>query len=388
MAWDPTQLTNVVAVWRADKGVTGNPNVTAWLDQTTNAYSLTGVSNPQYSATSFNSNPGITFTVSAHNYFTVSPFTFNTSALSIWTLFTVTTNNTNGGRPFSMQSGTGDDYTAPSWSGQVSMTAGNPAGSGYDNIGTAGVTPSGLNTPQLMGGICDGTHGWLYLNNATAQNQSNTSQTDGSATPATNQVGVGCQYNGNANVQFDGTIAMIVLTSSAMSTTDISNLISFVNSTWGTTFAGGGITFTATALATSSPTFGLPTAYQFSPLTLGNNALDYGVRRFNTNANGLYLCSTNPTTYAQATTTYALGSASVAAGTLFGAPGAGSPTGRIVTSSLVTGTTTANGTPICWAVVDSVNSDLLAIGQATGFTPVVSGQTWQLAPFNIHYSNV
>jgi hypothetical protein len=391
MPWDPTQIANVVAVWRADMGVTtSGSNVTAWADQTSNGYSLTGFNSPQYSATGFNSHPGITVSVSANSYLARTGMTFRTAPLSLWILFTVTGNNTNGGRLFSLGTGTGDDYTTPSCSFGVSMSGGNPTASGIDNIGSAGVTPS-LNTPQLIGSITNGTNNNYYcLNSATAVNsQATSTPTEGSATSGNNVIGVGCQYNGYSGVQFDGTLAMVVLTSSAMSGTDIANLISFVNGVWGTSFAGGSsVTLTATNFLDSAPILTSPNVSFFSPLQLGNNVLDFGLRRFTSNANGLYICSTIPTTYVQATTTYTLGNISVAAGTLFALPVNGSPAGRIVNSTAINnGACTAAGTPVCWAVVDSINSDLMATGPMAGAAAVSSGQTWQLASFDVHYAN-
>jgi hypothetical protein len=148
------------------------------------------------------------------------------------------------------------------------------------------------------------------------------------------------------------------------------------------------LTLVATPLGGAAPTLGTPVLAIYSAVVLGNNVLDFGLNRLHTNANSIYICSTVPTTYVQATTTFSLGNASIAAGTLFGTMANGSPTGRIVNSAVVSaGAVTAAGTPVCWAVVDSVNSDLMATGPGSGFTAVTSGQTWQLASFDIHMSN-
>lgn len=159
----------------------------------------------------------------------------------------------------------------------------------------------------------------------------------------------------------------------------------------------GAIVLTATAFSDSSPTLGTPAAAIITPLVLGNFSgngtssgpvLDFGLNRLHANANAMYICSTVPTTYVQATTTFALGNVTPGAGTLFGTMSNGSPAGRIVNSvAITTGAVTVTGTPVGWAVVDTVNADLLMTGTASGFSAVTSGQTWQLGSFDVHMSN-
>ena len=121
-------------------------------------------------------------------------------------------------------------------------------------------------------------------------------------------------------------------------------------------------------------------------LVLGNSVLNFGLSRLDTNADQLWICSTVPTSYAQATTTYALGSATLGAGNLFTTPAAVS-TGLTVASVAVgSGSVTANGTPVCWAVVDSANSDLMATGDAATWSAVTSGQNWSMSSFDIHFT--
>ena len=158
--------------------------------------------------------------------------------------------------------------------------------------------------------------------------------------------------------------------------------------------AGG---FSATNFTDSAPTLGIPALAIVTPLVLGGftgNAtssgpvLDFGLNRLHANANVMTICSTVPTTYVQATTTFALGNVTPGAGTLFGTMSNGVPTGRIVNSVAITaGTVTTTGTPNSWAVVDTVNADLLMTGTATGFSAVTSGQTWQLGSFDVHMFN-
>jgi hypothetical protein len=118
-------------------------------------------------------------------------------------------------------------------------------------------------------------------------------------------------------------------------------------------------------------------------LRLGNAILDSGLNDLHTNADKIYVCSQQPTDFTTATSTYALGNKNFGVGNVFGAPATGSP-GRSITSIAITdGSVTANGTVSAWAVVDSVNSLLLASGPLTGGLAVTAGQTFSLSAMTI-----
>ena len=61
-----------------------------------------------------------------------------------------------------------------------------------------------------------------------------------------------------------------------------------------------------------------------------------GLTAFHNAATTVWIDSTQPTSYTQATSTYALGSNVVAAGSAVGAPASGSPSGQQVTVAAVT----------------------------------------------------
>lgn len=84
-------------------------------------------------------------------------------------------------------------------------------------------------------------------------------------------------------------------------------------------------------------------------------------------ANRLDLCSAQPTTYLEATSTLSLGNKT---GVVIGAPADRLGGGRqVVVPALTGGTVLANGSPTHWALSDTVTSALLATG------PVISGAT-------------
>lgn len=117
---------------------------------------------------------------------------------------------------------------------------------------------------------------------------------------------------------------------------------------------------------------------------VASRVLDLGLNVLDTEATHIYICSAEPADYTQATATYALGNKNYGAGNVFGAPAAGSPNGRKVSSAAFTdGPVTANGTASHWAVVDSVNTRLLAVGTLSAGQAVVSGNLFALATFSI-----
>lgn len=118
---------------------------------------------------------------------------------------------------------------------------------------------------------------------------------------------------------------------------------------------------------------------------LNDRVLDSGLSVLDTEPDKIYICSALPGTYAEATSTYALGNKDFgSAGGAFGSPAARSPSGRKVSSTAISdGSVTGTGTAAYWAVVDSANSRLLAAGALSGSQGVTSGNTFSLGSFDI-----
>lgn len=117
---------------------------------------------------------------------------------------------------------------------------------------------------------------------------------------------------------------------------------------------------------------------------IADRVYDLGLNVLDTEANAIHICNVEPTTFTQATTTASLGNASGGAFPGIGAPAAGSPNGRQVTvSAVTTGTVTATGTASHYAIVDTVNSRLLATGALTATQAVTSGNTFTLTSFTV-----
>lgn len=108
--------------------------------------------------------------------------------------------------------------------------------------------------------------------------------------------------------------------------------------------------------------------------SISDRVLDNGLTVLDTEANRLDLCSQEPTTYTEATSTYTLGNKTSISIT---APEDGSGGGRQVRLEAFTGgSVTATGTATHYAIVDTVNTRLLATGDITPGKSVTSGNTF------------
>jgi hypothetical protein len=111
------------------------------------------------------------------------------------------------------------------------------------------------------------------------------------------------------------------------------------------------------------------------------NALDDLLQYLIDNAEDLHICSQEPTTYAEATSTYTLGDKQAIT---IGAQGNRTPDGRKSTVAAITGgDITATGTATHWAIVDVTGTELLATGLLASPESVTSGNTFSLAAFDI-----
>jgi len=112
---------------------------------------------------------------------------------------------------------------------------------------------------------------------------------------------------------------------------------------------------------------------------LNDYVLENGLTVLDTEADALVICSAEPTTYTEANTTYKLGTKSSPTITI--ADGASS--GRTANVAAITdGSISATGTATHWAIIDTVNSRLLAAGSLSSSQAVTNGNTFTLAQFN------
>lgn len=118
---------------------------------------------------------------------------------------------------------------------------------------------------------------------------------------------------------------------------------------------------------------------------LNDRILDSGIDILNTEADRIDICSQEPTTYTEATSTYSLGFKDHgASGSAFGAPADRTPTGRKVTSTAVTdGAVTATGTATHWSVAEVGATRLLATNSLSASQAVTNGNSFSLPAFDI-----
>lgn len=114
---------------------------------------------------------------------------------------------------------------------------------------------------------------------------------------------------------------------------------------------------------------------------LHDDVFDNGLSVLTNNTENLYICSTLPTTFAQASSTYKLG--------VKATPTVGSPVDRagggrkVVVSAITDGSVTVDGTAGFYALTDDSASKLLAQGDLASTQVVTNGNTFTLTAFDI-----
>jgi hypothetical protein len=111
--------------------------------------------------------------------------------------------------------------------------------------------------------------------------------------------------------------------------------------------------------------------------TLDNRVFDNGLTVLDTEANKILITSQEATTFTEANATYALGNSTSLS---IGAPADRDGGGReVVVAAITDGSVTGTGTATHYAIVDTVNSRLLATSTLTASQSVTSGNTFTLS---------
>lgn len=114
---------------------------------------------------------------------------------------------------------------------------------------------------------------------------------------------------------------------------------------------------------------------------LDNEIFDNGLNALSGSNRVLHICSTEPSTYTQAVTTYTLGNKS---NPTISGPADRSGGGREVTVSPITdGTVTGTGTAGFFAIVDTANTRLLVAQALTATQAVTNGNEFTLTSFTV-----
>ena len=118
---------------------------------------------------------------------------------------------------------------------------------------------------------------------------------------------------------------------------------------------------------------------------LNDSVLDGGLDVLDTTADRIDICSQEPATHTEATSTYTLGNKDHGAGgSAFGSPEDGDTSGRKVASTAVTdGSVSGTGTASHWAVSAHDGTSLLAASTLSSSQAVTNGNSFSLPSFDI-----
>lgn len=115
--------------------------------------------------------------------------------------------------------------------------------------------------------------------------------------------------------------------------------------------------------------------------TLADRVFDNGLSVLDLEANKILITSQEAATYTEANATYALGNSTSLS---IAAPSDRTGGGReVVVAAISDGSVTGNGVATHYAIVDTVNSRLLATGGLTTSQTVTTGNTFSLGSFTI-----
>jgi hypothetical protein len=111
--------------------------------------------------------------------------------------------------------------------------------------------------------------------------------------------------------------------------------------------------------------------------TLNDRVFDNGLTVLDTEANAIHITSAEASTFTEATSTFTLGNSTSLS---IGAPQARSGGGReVIVTAITDGSVTGTGTATHYAIVDTVNSRLLATSTLTASQSVTTGNTFTLS---------
>lgn len=120
---------------------------------------------------------------------------------------------------------------------------------------------------------------------------------------------------------------------------------------------------------------------------VSDDVLDNGLVFISNNANEIHILATDPANYADVVAN-SLGVRVFTPGTAVDPPSANTPNGRKVsTTAFTNGNITTGGTAARWAIVDSLNSRLLANGSLAAPVVVSALDTFGLPSFSVRIPN-
>lgn len=236
-AWTPASLSNLV-VWldASDSGsvIRSGANVSAWNDLSGNGNNFTATNNPQYSATGFNTSyPGITVASASSNYFKSGTVTLNSANLSVFIVGNITGPDKDDGVISLLGNGQSADWNNSAsfvvdpndTSDRIRMFTG---GGSYQSIITGAA-----NGAHAFGWVFDGTNGTPYLDGSAGRSAAKTGAFGNTSAiiALSNRLSSGGSVTGDT---INGTYAEVIITASAITGADLTNLDAYFVAKWGT----------------------------------------------------------------------------------------------------------------------------------------------------------
>jgi hypothetical protein len=231
---------NIVGIWDADLGITKTgSSVTAWQDQSSNAYvlglnpsgTLTVGTSPTWGSTSYNGKAGLTFVAASRNYLaTPNNAIFLISTTTSWfTAAQFDTSSANFGRLLSFMVGdvAQADYIEANSGAMIIRDASNAGISWYQQGSEGPVATVSYNTPTRMGTVFDGTNGTIYVNNVQGAQQTYSFTCGDAAGGFLVLMNAGIA-NGLGDSLTDGVVRRVLVTKTAVSSSDRANIDSWL----------------------------------------------------------------------------------------------------------------------------------------------------------------
>jgi hypothetical protein len=250
--WTPAQLTGLIAWYKADNDstnvfsdvgcttpqTTNGGNVLCWKDRSGVGRNITngsGSGRPTYTLAGLNGKPTITFVAASSQYLGMGTGTAMGTGTSGsgFAIGTMNTGTNSFGRLVTYAPPAAGDGTTGGFIYVFRATATNAieATKGPTVVTAAGAAVS-LATETRFGAIANGTTITSYINGAAAGTPgsgSNSFISGGCIFVGTN-VGSGCSPSTGG--EWDGNVSEIVITNTAMSSTDIANLDAYLAARW------------------------------------------------------------------------------------------------------------------------------------------------------------
>lgn len=236
VAWVPTDLgANLIAWYKADTGIykdagttlaANGETVQQWNDQSVNGYHLkqgTSGNRPQFLSAGFNSKQTVKFTAATPTSMATDAASVAMGTGAVGSAFFVgqmLTGTPNAGRAVNyMIAGNDTDTTDSAW--LIRSLGGADTVLTY-RAGSKALESISLATNYRLGSIFDGTNDTIYINNVA-----------GTPVGCTDAWGSPGQIGLSSIAAWDGPISEVVITKSALSVGDRSNLDDYFKTKWG-----------------------------------------------------------------------------------------------------------------------------------------------------------